>query len=594
MSVRLISKIVLVIVLLGLALSAVAGCSADAESRDFRITRYEQVVLLQSDGGAVVTETVQYKMLARRSDFLFEIKPAPDGSVSLLQVDIAARSDSANRDKDKFIIVSQGKSSSNGSGAPYYLSDQNNDRLRIQVMALSEAGQDRTIRLTYKLDNAVVLGSDTAYLIRTFFTNHADADIDEAVLNLKMPAAVPDIRLWTLPVSTADFTVSRPSDDQLVFVSQHLPGETNGMVLYSLMPEDDFPGAQISVSQRSWNDLTAEARQADIRLDAAVWARSATHGLIFALLVVSILLVLLIYWIFDRESAATFRLRYWQGQPNCPPAILAVLMRKAWPGRMILSTLLDLVRRKELTLNGNIFALTENKPVESSEMAAFEIFLIQWLFNHIADDTVVSTAEIRRFSRDHARSGEMATFYKQFRLLVDEEMERRGLLDDRIIRRGRRVAGVSAAIYFIMTFVSVAYLQDAVGLLLIIPAVGLIYYASILRRLTTVGRDLYAVGQAVRRTILDVNSGKVDADQGFYTRILPAAVAMAVSDSLIDRLAHVSQSAEDPFADYNLEIYGIAVSSRPWQDQLRVLKDDLHVMESMLSASLLMSTGLYH
>ncbi len=303
---------------------------------------------------------------------------------------------------------------------------------------------------------------------------------------------------------------------------------------------------------------------------------------------------LLIYWLFDREAVSSFRHRYWTELPDYrKPAVISILLHKNRPGRLILSTLLDLVNRGELDMQGNVFGLPL-EPDLDSKMVAYERFLIHWLFEKIAKNSMVSMAEIRKFARDHDTAGEMQAFYSHFRALIDLEMDEKKLLDQSRIRSGRAFAYAASVVYLAATTAASIFLRDPIGLLLLIPAAGMGVYGFKIRRLSAAGRDIQARIQAVSRTIRD---GKLIAQTDHLSicrDLIPLAEAMGLSEAMIDSLMAAGKSISDPYEAVDLSAYGIRPTSRTWQAQLIALRADLKVMDSMLSASLLLSSGLHH
>ena len=153
------AALLIILAFLGLALS---GCLASEGPDDFVVSRYEMLVELNADGSAMVTETLHYRMIRRSSEFFFEIEPGEGNDVRALQVDVAALIEGQNNVLDKYIVVSPAKSEFPETSAPYYWVDSTGPSTRVKVKIISEAGTNRTIRLSYQLDRAVVLGTDTA------------------------------------------------------------------------------------------------------------------------------------------------------------------------------------------------------------------------------------------------------------------------------------------------------------------------------------------------------------------------------------------------------------------------------------------------
>jgi len=572
-----------------LCLTLLAGCSDEpAVRQDYSVSRYDIQAVLADDGSAVVTETISLNMLTARRDLTFNIPYAMPGGASLQQVAMASADGSGSQ--EQFVVVQTLDTASNSLSAYYEMQDDGAN-LRVKLNYMAEAGSRPKIKLTYKLGRAVVVNADNAFLKREFFQSIPALLVGQASLTIQMPAAATDLEIWHLPVSLTNYSDSRPLGNSIIFEGQPAQGEQT-MLLYLLMPETMFSRVTPSQPGQTWDSLTGEARQAAYNLEGSGTARRAAYQLIFILLALSVVLVMIIYWFYDREGAASFRHRYWYSLPaDCPPAVMAVLLHKDRPGRLLLATLLDLVRRGELTLQGNVFSLPATDVREYNGFAAFEIFLVQWLFDILAHGTTISTAEIRCYARDTAVSGEMHKYYTQFRRLIDEEIERLGLLDHWRMKRGRLIAGLSSLLYIILTVVLLLWLNSLSCLLLLLPAAFLAVYAFILRRLTPAGRELYAAGRALARTIRCAGRQKNDVCSAFFSEMVPMSAVLAANDSLFANLSDHGRESPDPFRDYPLENYGLRPSARSWLEQVQSLGNNINSMAAMLSASLLMSAA---
>jgi len=399
-----------------------------------------------------------------------------------------------------------------------------------------------------------------------------------------------------LPVSLADFNTAQPSGSQFVYQAAQLAAGQD-LTLIALYPLDLFPEAPEAAQLQNRDELTEAARQMDQSLhQQESWRNALTSGLIL-LLALSVLSIVLIYWIFDREGTALFRQRYLQKVPaDYPPALLSVLMRKTKPSRLILGTLADLVRRGELTRRGFVFSQLHPERVDYVGFAAFEAFLMQWFFGRIAGGATISTAEIRKYARDPATAPDFQGDYRQFRRLIDEEINIRGLIDAGQTRRGRQTSQIIALLYLVLTVLAVFYLQKASSLFLLIPSAVLAIYSWKLRRLTVAGRELYARGEALQRTVRDFSHLCPlwdDWGDGLVGDILPLSLSLGLARQLLLPVQRADQPQLQKLAA-QLAVYGISASSGPSSpDQVKALAADLQAMESMLAASLLLSSGIH-
>lgn len=585
-------KICMILMLLALFLPTLAGCSVvSASNADYSISKYDIQVDLQDDGSALVTETVSFDALRNLKVFKFDIDYADSGSIQIDQVNILNRAEEVSSDiaYEIYPLISNASLNSNAD----YQSQDDGQIMNIQIAVLTEADTTRTIQLIYKLSEVTRRNSDNAALIHRFFTSTENADINQASLTIKLPEPIPDIETWTLPVSTAEFSVSRPQEDILQYQAEALRSN-NTLLLYCLFQPEHFAAAKSFDNNQTWDQMTAVARKSANDLSFSNNIRGTIANLARVLLGLSIVLCIFIYWFYDREGRAKFRHQYWHTLPeDFEPAVMLQLMNKFIPGRLILTILLDLVRRNVLTLRGNIFTLADANIQQLNGLTDYEKYLLQFLFEQIASGQSISTAEIRQFARDKTTAAVFQSNYTQFRGLLDNEIKNRGLIDHDRALRGRSLAWVASGCYLAIALVTTFYLKIPGAPLLLIPSAGMALYGWKIRRLSPAGRELYAMGQALKRTINDCDGQKIWTEPEFFANMLPLAVGIGLGGRLADNLIIVGKDNKSPHTDYSLENYGIVPSATEWSTQIQTLSADLKVMESMLSASVLLSAGLH-
>jgi len=266
-------------------------------------------------------------------------------------------------------------------------------------------------------------------------------------------------------------------------------------------------------------------------------------------------------------------------------------LRQNRPARLILATLLDLVRRKELALDGCVFTLLHPERTDYTGFSASEVYLLQWMFGQIARENTLSTAQIRQYARGEDTAERFRAYYRQYRVLFDEELRSRDLFDQNRTIRGRIIATIVAGIYLVLTAVFVLPLRAPAGWLLLLPSFLLLLYSRQINRLTQNGRELRARCRSLRRYLLQMARQKPLAEPDFLARILPVSIALGNSQNLFRQIGrNWSQVGPE-----QLGISGLADRSkkRSTTDQLQDFIVDLQVMESMLSASLLLAEGVH-
>lgn len=587
MHLKLKAKISLMIMIFLLVLFGGQAVQAAVEPT-FTVSQYDSQMILAPDGSAEVVETLSFQISQGQSSFSFAIDYAGAGNILLENIGVAAGT--GNPEEPVFVEVPQTEKATNQIAPMAYQLQDNGSMLAINLQVLTDDQSSRMVRISYRLSQAVVCHQDVALIKRDFFSIGGPIEIKRPSLTIQLPEIAAALQTWSLPVSTAEFKQSQPRPDQLLFTADQLAAG-QAMTLFCLLPANLFEKAPAAAQPLSRSELIVLARQAESDQTRQSDFFKAVNSLVFILLAFAFLAGFLIFWFFDKESGASFRNRYSHEIPtSIPPALLAILMRKQNPGRLILATLMDLVRRGVLQLHGCVFSKPERTEARPEGLASYEIFLLEWFFERMAAGKTLSTADIRRLARDPETSGEFHIYYRTFSSLLRDEFAQAGLVDKSRGLRGRNLCLLAAVLYLVMAVASVLYLQNASGLLLLLPTTLLSLYSGYIRRLTVTGRELYARGQAIRRSMLQ-DAREASPDPHFYQDALPLAIGLGIDHVLLQKMLHLTKTGPD--VAFSLADYGFPAASGSFSEQIMVLAADLKVMVSMLSASLLIAAGAH-
>jgi hypothetical protein len=171
--------------------------------------------------------------------------------------------------------------------------------------------------------------------------------------------------------------------------------------------------------------------------------------------------------------------------------------------------------------------------------------------------------------------------------LLNRELVVQGLLDRRKSRRGRLIASLAASAYAVLGIAAAVFMHLPMAWLLLLPAAVFLLYSLTLRRLTNRGREKYAEGQALARYLRRIGRLPPFPDPDRQRSLLPYAMALGFIQTYLTALPAVWQ---DKPIQNELACYGISrQKSLALKDQARQLSSDLSLMESILSASLLLA-----
>ncbi len=560
-----------------------------AWSASYEIQKYDVQVELSVKGEAQITETISYRLFDDLTDFHYQLPVGDAEQIQLVKIGVADTT--GNLEQPVFVEATPAGDTNGNQVLPLtYTLDNDGQKMDIRLHTLSKANTDRTVSLTYRTDRFIILYQDTAMLSRRFFVQDLAVPIHNPTLTLIFPEVIPAVQIWSLPSSLTDFIMAQPAANQLKYQAG---GMTAGqsLKLTCLLPSEVFSTAPKAAVSLTRDQLIAVARAEDDQVHQDDLFRTTAYSLIFILIALAAVLALLVYWIFDREGAASFRQKYSREIPEqCPPVLMSLLLRKDRPAQLILATLLDLVRRGELLIDGCVFKRLYPDRTDFTGFTASEVYLLQWLFGQISADQTLSTAQIRRYAHSEETAQDFRTYYRQYRALIDEELNNCHWIDRQRTRKGRITVMTSAVIYAVLAIVATVFLQAPAGLLLMLPSLLLFLYSSRLCRMTVSGKEHYAQSQAFCRYIVHMNRLEPEPDADLFSRVLPYAITVGLSKSYFEQLLG---KTDDQMAGC-LAVYGIGrQKDRRPADQLKAFSDDLRVMESMLAASLLLAEGIH-
>lgn len=575
------------LMLLSLVMISIPGC---ASGRSYSVKNYDIYLRLQPDGSALVTETIEYYIQENLRDFSYKLQYAPAGSIDLEKIGVADKP--AAFDKIIFVEAQRAQDlSSPVRPLTYHLRD-NGEVLQITLHVFSEADAVRTVSLSYYLSRMVTRHSDSAVLQHRFFSSGVEGDIENARITIRLPQSLALAETWNLPVSLADFTISQPREDQIRFSTDFISAG-DSVALTTLLPRDLFPEAAPAAEPLSRETLISDARSRDDLLQRRYETEKSLLNLIYVLLALSLIISLVVYGRFDREVKPADGT---EAALEClcalPPAVLAVLMKKKKPGNLLLSTLFDLVRRGELERDGLVF-FRKSRNNDYIGCRAYEIFLLQWLFDHLADEDAISITEIRRFARNSSTAAEFQIYYRQFCALIQEAYDEAGYIDKSRTSRGRMInTGISLG-YLILGFVFTFTLQMSAGIVLFAPALWFFIYSLILRRRSTAGVQCYEAAKKLSRQMKQPEKTDPEYAASLLSRCLPQAIALDRAVKLLQAIVPIFPDGLQEFDNSRVDIYGINIKGGRWTASAAALAEDIKVMDSLLSASYLLASGIH-
>ena len=601
-----------------------------ALSRDpYSVEIYDIDIRLQSDGSAQVTERILYNFDedAKFLDFLVNQKQNARLTVKSVAVsennppaDILEKS--KQDDQVQLQDLSPSLNSENTSVPMTYSKTDIETADRLRMNAFFEGGSSRLVKIDYVLEGLVRRSVDSSFVQQKIGGIPENVSIDCMKLKYTLTYQTEKTDSWFKIISDSVQSSEQIKSDQwMVSWEEIRSGYSIDVVM--LMPYDKFALVNPGITLPTRGELIAGTQEQINKMEQDRFWLGSLKALVFFLLGLSLVFILLIYLIFDREGMAKFKGRYLMPEKlDYPPVIFSILMRTSKPGLLLFSTLIDLVRREELELDGLVFTWKNFDRNDYSGFRAFEIFLLQWLFTQIGSGNTISTVQIRDYARDRKTSDEFNTYYEQFRRLINEELPQYGLIDETKSRYGRIIGISLSATYFLMGIASSVLLKSWIGILLLIPSVLFFFYGLSLRHLTAKGNEQFARGKAIKRYLskfyeLDEteNSKVVLPECELFASALPYVIALGRTKLFMrqiillvknksmcgNRLIAVYQNLSAKSAAFqayekhpeNPEKEISPAAKAAAIEQVRLLGRDLVSMESMLLACFYFSSNLY-
>ncbi len=569
-----------------------ASIDFPAEQLPYFISQYEVNVELRRDGSAVVEELIGYQVTEDLRDFSYLLRYPEAGHISLDKIIVSELTDG---DETGFQIEALPGDENDGVIRPMtYYQQEKDDYLEINLHVFSQSNTERLIKLSYHVSDLILLHEEAGALDYQFFNSGVRGVITDPVLNMRLPQQVPMSQLWSVAVSQSDF--NRETDQETISWRADKLRDREQLRLIVLMPPDLFPDAQKADLSLTWSELADQARElAEEEREGIRW-RQRLFFLINVLVILALPIGLAIFRFFDHEASAEYQKKYSQNIPMfIPPALLAVFLRRRKPGHLMLATLFDLVRRGELDRDGYIFIRKDSAYEPYLGYKAYEIFLVTWLFDHVAEGRQrLSVSDIRKYARDSSHAADFRIYFQQFIVLVKESLDEYPLYDRKKTQQGKFLLLILAAAYAGLAIVLLIFLQSVTALLLVVPALVFLTYSFFLRHLNHDGSELYARGQAVKRGIRSAKKADIEFDPAYYALALPLAIALGYSERFVSHLSsRMERNQIDSSIQHEMAVYNVELGSQQWRNQLERLKDELQVMQSLISSSILLAGGPY-
>ena len=622
-------RVFYVLLVILLAIPAISGCTDGLGQPDYTVENYDITVQLQPDGNAVMTEKllVNFNENLRQLDlYVNRLRNSRLGNVSISISEKDPDLEQLALPPEESTILYQelqpGDPESSAQSPLTWLQQDQENSVRLRLSLVLAQGSNYQITVKYGLEQLIRRNDEIAYVQQQINILPDDVPMKNINVRYYLPYQPAGDDSWLRMIGDNEPQSSIIEVDNWSTVWNKMNSQDFPETIM-IMPAENFLQIEASANLPNREALINEAQERVTRADRRMFWRESVEALVYFLLVLALVFILLIYFIFDREGIASFRARYYLPESiELPPAVISMVMRTGRPAGLIMSTLLDLVKRRELSLEGQVFTWLHADRNDYTGFRAFEIFLLQWLFDKASGGTnTLSAVQLRDYAKARSTAEEFRGYYDQFVELLSEEMIGYGLYDESKSYYGRLIGQALAAAYVVLSVLACVYLVSPIGLVLLIPAVVFFLYALSLRHLTSYGNEQYARGLAFRRYLsqfyeLDRNITDIRLpDCEDAVKLLPYAVALNRTKLYMRQLLMMAKDNSAECGSGLLETYqnrtlatadsnkrgeesgsgeqASAAAKAAAVEQIRLLGRDLVTMESVLAAGFYMSSSFH-
>jgi len=566
---------------------------------DYRINSYRIDCQIMADGKVEVQEKLDIVYQQDCEDLVFALDAGKARSLNVLSVAISAGSVVDGSPVQLVeVLPAEANTQAKLQSLSYKLStDETVQRLKIRTVG--HAAETRQIVIQYELEGALVQLTDAIKFRRTFFALTQGKTIANPVLLIHYPATGKTGSLWYQAISPVRFVAAEVDQDTIHMSAPQLSA-SQVMSAAVILPVATFSSGAAVLPQGIVQDTStsiAEIEAELARMSQRIWVEGFLARLTWILLVVALFVLTFLVLVFEREgllgkprplgpeanvSAA----------PAHSPAILARLSRYHHPGQILLGTMMDLVVRGKLRLDGHVFTLLAHGVPDYQGMSAYEIFLLQWFFERITRENTLSTAQIRKYALDRRMAAEFSAYYEQFIHLIQDDMVKAGLVDLQKRHLGK-AAGLTLAGGYALAGLLITGMTGALtGLILLIPALLFAGFGMGLKHLTRLGNVEAAKAWTFRQLLKNYARLKKNEpdNPALDSTLLAPALALGVSRVYLRQLAGLYGSKRGLVNQF---MAGLTQSLAGDTENLAGFARDLDAMGSMLSASLYLALGIH-
>lgn len=554
-----------------------------ADDRSYRIDQFHVKSILNEDGSMNIEETITYDFTGSFNGVYRTLKTAGSDGIDNIEIMINEYGDYVNAEES--------------------LSEKNNtyqkikeaDGIRLKIFSKSQDEKKQFI-VKYRVSNVAVKYNDIAELYWKFMGSDTDITIKDfkVMINLPHGAEMKDIKVFAHgPLSG---NIDKIDGENVVLKVEKLNPHTfvEGRIL--------FPTKLIEKSTKTIN----KDALGSILNEEEKWAKEANEkrqkakilisaSFIYAIL--EILLILFIYFKYDREYATSFEGSYYRELPeDYSPAVMSILWNfGSIKPRDITATLMDLVRKKHLILNTKInskkgvfrdkeeldYIFELNEESDKHDLLQHEKFFMEWLIDGIGDSKKVSLGDIENYTKSKDRAITFKSNYDAWVEYVKLEADKYKFFDKSSVI-GNIIGIVASLLGIGFGAFTAAVHQNFIGMAVLIAAsLILMIYSITVKRRSKYGVEQYKKWKAFRNFLNHFS--RLDRAEIpsviLWEHYLVYAISLGVAKEVIKQLKMVFREEDFNNSSLTYMYYGCYGSRMNHFDAVN------HVTDSMIKAT---------
>ncbi|MGY3777961.1 DUF2207 domain-containing protein [Isobaculum melis] len=521
---------------------------------EFNVLNYDIDIQLQEDGSADVVEKITYEFDGHFNGVFFDLETIGLPDVTEYEVSVADTEDGKG-------AVPFKEASTEAVGT--YTANYEKGILHFKVFQPSD-DQKRTFIYQYKMKDAVTSYKDTAEFNRRVVGSNWEQEIEHVYVTIRLPKPVADaddLKVWAH--GSLRGRSERLSDQQTVTLEVNGNSSNQFVEAHVIFPTSIVPANQNIVNKEMKEEILAkEAKMAEDANNKRKFYMYLIYGLCGLGIVIAVAATFYVRKKVGKKAVTTLHQEHLYDIPkDVSPAVMHQLLTRKVPGsREITATMMDLVRKRWLTITEEEVVdtkfLKKNKSKETYRIAlsgmegiqpmlAHESYLVDWLIKIIGNGESVLLTEVEAYGKkDQKKAKRFMNRFQTWQKIVKKQADKEQFIDAKDSKFKAIVMGVGMALFILLMIVMVITgLQDAFYPIPFIAMVAVfilfcIQWAKFFPIYTQKGVDETAKWFAFKQMLIDISHLNM-ADVGsivIWDHYLVYAISLGVSKEVINAL----------------------------------------------------------